>query len=68
MFAQNKTMNYKRKDFNKMEIVIFLTSIYACIETAITGYLEYKENNNKCVGIFLYILAVFCLIVPNFVV
>ena len=61
-------MNYKRKDFDKMEIVIFLTSIYACIETAITGYLEYKENNNKGVGIFLYILVVFCLIVPNFVV
>ena len=51
-----------------MEIVVFLTSIYAFIETAITGYFEYKENNNKGVGIFLYILAVFCLIVPNFVV
>ena len=51
-----------------MEIVIFLTSIYACIETSITGYLEYKENNNKGVGIFLYVLAIFCLIVPNLVV
>ena len=50
-----------------MEIVIFLTSIYACLETAITGYLEYKENN-KGTGIFLYILAAFCLIAPNFVV
>ncbi len=51
-----------------MEIVIFLTSIYACIETAITGYLEYTENQNKGVGIFLYVLATFCLIVPNLVV
>ena len=52
----------------KMEIVIFLTSIYACLETAITGYMEYKENNNKGVGIFLYVLAVFCLIMPTLVV
>ena len=51
-----------------MGIVIFLTSLYACLETAITGYLEYKENNNKAVGIFLYVLAAFCLIVPNLVV
>ena len=51
-----------------MEIVIFFTSIYACLETAVTGYLEYKENNNKGVGIFLYILAALCLIVPNLVV
>lgn len=47
-----------------MVLVIFLTSIYACMETAITGYLEYTENNNKKVGIFLYALSVFCLIVP----
>ena len=51
-----------------MKIVILLTSIYACLETAVTGYLEYKENNNQGVGIFLYILAAFCLIVPNLVV
>lgn len=47
-----------------MTLVIFLTSIYACMETAITGYLEYTENNNKIVGVFLYLLAIFCLIVP----
>ena len=47
-----------------MTLVIFLTSIYACMETAITGYLEYTENNNKKVGILLYVLAAFCLIVP----
>ena len=51
-----------------MKIIILLTSIYACLETAVTGYLEYKENNNKGVGIFLYVLAAFCLIVPNLVV
>lgn len=50
-----------------MAIIIFFTSIYACIETAITGYHEYTDNNKK-VGIFLYILAVFCLIVPILVV
>lgn len=47
-----------------MALVIFLTSIYACMETAIIGYLEYTENNNKKVGIFLYVLSAFCLIVP----
>lgn len=51
-----------------MTIVIFLTSIYACLETAITGYLEYTENNNKFSGILLYILSAFCLIVPTLVV
>ena len=28
-----------------MSLVIFLTSIYACMETAITGYLEYTEKH-----------------------
>lgn len=51
-----------------MSLVIFLTSIYACMETAITGYLEYTENNNKFTGILLYILSIFCLVVPSFVV
>lgn len=47
-----------------MVLVIFLSSIYAFLETAITAYLEYTENNNKKIGIFLYILSVFCLIIP----
>lgn len=51
-----------------MKLIIFLVSIYTFLETVITGYLEYTENNNKKVGIFLYILAAFCLIAPNFVV
>ena len=51
-----------------MKLVVFLACIYVFLETVITGYFEYKQNNNKGVGIFLYILAVFCLIAPNFVV
>lgn len=51
-----------------MGIVIFVASIYAFLETAITGYFEYTQNNNKSVGILLYILSVFCLIAPNFIV
>lgn len=48
-----------------MNIVTFFTCIYAFLETAISGYFEYKEN--KFVGILLYLIAVFCLVVPNFV-
>lgn len=51
-----------------MELIIFFVSIYTFLETAITGYIEYKDNQNKITGIFLYILALFCLIVPMFVV
>ena len=47
-----------------MTLVILIASIYAFLETAITGYLEYTQNNNKITGILLYILAVFCLIAP----
>ena len=50
-----------------MAIVLLIASIYTFLETVITGYLEYK-NNNKPVGILLFIIAVFCLIVPNFIV
>ncbi len=46
-----------------MEFVIFLASIYAFLETAISGYFEFKEN--KFVWILLFILAIFCLIVPS---
>ena len=49
-----------------MGIIIFLASIYAFLETSITGYFEYK-NNNKKVGIILYFLAVLCLILPNII-
>ena len=49
----------------KMNFVIFFTCIYAFLETAIAGYFEYKEN--KFVGVLLYLIAIFCLIVPNFV-
>lgn len=51
-----------------MNLIVFITCIYGFLETAITGYLEYTQNNNKGVGILLYVLAVFCLIAPNFVV
>ena len=50
-----------------MAIVILVASIYAFLETVITGYFEYK-NNNKPVGILLYVISVFCLIVPNIIV
>ena len=48
-----------------MNFVIFFTCIYAFLETAIAGYFEYKEN--KFVGVLLYLIAIFCLIIPNFV-
>lgn len=51
-----------------MTLVILITSIYAFLETAITGYLEYTQNSNRKVGIFLYVLATFCLIVPVLVI
>ena len=44
-------------------IIIIIASIYTCLETAIAGYFEYT-NNNKFVGIILYVLAVFCLVAP----
>lgn len=50
-----------------MAIVVLIASIYTFFETVITGYLEYK-NNNKIVGILLYVIALFCLIVPNFII
>lgn len=50
-----------------MAIVVLIASIYTFLETVITGYLEYK-NNNKPVGILLFIIAVFCLIVPVFTI
>ena len=51
-----------------MWIIVIIASIYTCLETAIAGYVEYTDNQNKAVGIFLYILAVFCLIAPVFFV
>ena len=51
-----------------MNFIIFLTSIYAFLETLITGYVEFKDNNNKSAGIILFILSLFCLIAPNLVV
>lgn len=51
-----------------MKIVIFIISIYAFIQTTVTGYLEYSKNNNKIAGIVIYLLAIFILIVPNIMV
>ena len=51
-----------------MTIVIFIICIYVFLETAITGYIEYSQNNNKVAGVILYVLSAFCLVVPNFVV
>ena len=50
-----------------MFIVILIASIYAFLETSITAYLEYTQNNNKKTGILLYILSIFCLPAPFFV-
>lgn len=49
-----------------MNFIVFIACIYAFLETAIAGYFEYKEN--KVVGVILYLLSIFCLIVPNLVV
>lgn len=51
-----------------MTLVILIASIYAFLETTITGYLEYTQNSNKKAGILLYILSAFCLIVPALVI
>lgn len=51
-----------------MSFVIFLASVYAFLETAVVGYTEFHDNNNKVTGVILYFLAIFCLIVPNLVV
>lgn len=51
-----------------MQLIIFVACIYTSLETAITGYIEYSQNRNKSTGIFLYILAIFSLIAPNFFV
>lgn len=50
-----------------MNFIIFLVSIYAFLETVVLGYTEFK-GNNKVTGIVLFILAIFCLIVPNLVI
>lgn len=47
-----------------MDIVIFLTSIYAFFEIFTAGYVEIKDNNKAC-GYILILLSVFCLIAPN---
>lgn len=51
-----------------MKIVIFIISIYAFIQTAVTGYTEYSKNDNKIAGIVIYLLATFSLVVPNIMV
>ena len=50
-----------------MHFIIFLFSLYAFIETMSYGIFEYKKNSNKVVGIFICILAIFTLIVPNLI-
>ena len=50
-----------------MNFIIFLVSLYAFLETAVIGYIEFTDNNNKIIGVVLFILAIFCLIVPNLV-
>ena len=51
-----------------MNLIVFVASVYAFLETAINGYFEYSENKNKFVGIILYVLAIFCLLIPNFMI
>lgn len=51
-----------------MNFIIFLTSVYAFLETIVAGYIEFKDNKNIPAGILLFILSLFCLIVPNLVV
>lgn len=51
-----------------MTLIIGIICIYVFLETAVTGYIEYSQNNNRPAGILLYVLSAFCLVVPNFVV
>lgn len=51
-----------------MHFIIFIFSIYAFIQTIAYGIFEYKKNSNKIVGIFICILGILSLIIPNIVV
>lgn len=50
-----------------MHFIIFLFSIYVFIQTTSYGIFEYKKNSNKIAGIFICILAIISLILPNIV-
>ena len=48
-----------------MKILIFLLTLFIFIKTVYYAIYEIKENNNKTSGIFIIILSIICLIVPN---
>ncbi len=50
-----------------MHIIVLIMSIYAFIQTIAYGIFEYKKNSNKIVGIFICILGIFSLILPNII-
>lgn len=50
-----------------MHFIILILSIYVFIQTVAYGIFEYKKNSNKIVGIFIFILAIISLILPNIV-
>ena len=51
-----------------MNFIILVASLYVFLETAITGCVEYSQNKNRVAGIILYVVAVFCLVVPSLVI
>lgn len=48
-----------------MKILIFLLTLFIFIKTVYYAIYEIKENNNKTSGIFIIILSIICLILPN---
>ncbi len=50
-----------------MPFIIFIISIYVFVKTISYGIFELKNNSNKFVGIIIFIIGLFSLIVPNIV-
>ena len=50
-----------------MKFIIFLFSLYVSIQTFSYGIFEYKKNSNKVAGIFIFVLGIISLIIPNLV-
>ncbi len=48
-----------------MKILLFLLTLFIFIKTVYYAIYEIKENNNKTSGIFIIILSIICLILPN---
>lgn len=50
-----------------MPFIVLIFSIYTFVKTISYGIFELKNNSNKFVGITIFIIGIFSLIVPNIV-